>query len=212
MPDLGQVRESLSREFEVLEFEVSTLSRVFKETRFFGHPSNFPHAHYGYLMACMAKIDMLSSYWSGQVGSKGQTQRMRAFMEKYLYPGKAGEIQVAVQMFRHTLMHTGALRFLYDRKADARYTWRVYLDALPPHFTHFTITDEDPTYQDQLLAPVVSTGSTTRTTKALNVSIPVFAADLRRAMSDYLEDLAAESVLQTHFDRADAHIIIQEFD
>ena len=75
MLDVALVKEGLIREMEVLEFEVSTLARVFQETQFFGHPSNFPNAHYGYLMTCMGKIDVLSTYWSGldKADSKGQT-------------------------------------------------------------------------------------------------------------------------------------------
>jgi hypothetical protein len=99
MPEAGRVREGLTREVEDLELEVVTLSRMFEESpRFFGHPRNFPNAHYGYLMTCMGKIDVLSSYWSGQVGSQGQTRRMISFMDHCLHPGRIEEQIVAVQM------------------------------------------------------------------------------------------------------------------
>ena len=211
MPDIKQVKTSLTRELEDLEFETSTLSRIFDENRFFDHPRNFPNAHYGYLMACMGKIDVLSAYWSGQVGSHRQTPRMIAFMNRYLYPGRTVEHQVAVQLFRHTLMHTGSLRFLYDRTNDTRYTWRVYLGkGLRPDW-HYSITTEDPQSQDQLYAPCVSTGSRHSVCKALNVSIPRFAEDLSHATQLYLSDFENNTNLQTNYDNAHPHIIIQEF-
>jgi hypothetical protein len=159
----------------------------------------------------MGKIDVLSSYWSGQVGSSGQTRRMASFMDRYLYPGRTDEHQVAVQMFRHTLMHTGALRFLYDRTTDTRYTWRVFFgEGLRPEW-HYRITTEDERYQHQLRALAVSTGSTSSTCKSLNVSIPRFVEDLDRATKGYLADFAIDTSLQANYDHADPHIIIQEF-
>jgi len=161
MPDVARVKGELTKEFDILEIEVSTLAETFKETSFFGHVSNFPNAHYGYLMVCMGKIDVLSSYWTGKAGNgSGQTKRMVSFMDRYLYPGKTAEHRVSVQMFRHTLMHTGALRFLYDKKADTRYTWRVYFGEGLSSGEHYTITAQDARYQDQLMTLGVSTGCT----------------------------------------------------
>jgi len=211
MPSVVRVREDLSRELEVLELEVSTLSRVFDETRFFGHPSNFPNAHYGYLMACMGKIDVLSSFWSGQLGSRGQTCRMILFMDRYLHPGRHEEHQVAVQMFRHTLMHTGSLRFLYNRTTKTRYTWRVYFgEGLRPEW-HYRITTEDERYQDQLRALAVSTGSTSSTIKVLNASVPRFVGDLNHAAQAYLSEFETDSRLQANYDKVLPRILIQEF-
>jgi hypothetical protein len=211
MTDVARVKADLAREMDVLEFEVSTLARLFGETQFFNHASNFPNAHYGYLMTCMGRIDVLSSYWSGQVGSHGQTRRMIDFMDRYLYPGRADEHQVSVQLFRHTLMHTGALRFIYDRTNDTRYTWRVFFgEGLRPEW-HYRITTEDEQYQDQLRSPIISTGSTTSACKALNVSIPRLIADLSRSNLRYLSEFEADPVLQANYDAAYPRIIIQEF-
>jgi hypothetical protein len=35
-----------------LNDEVSSLAKLFSETAFLGDNRNFPHAHYGYLLAC----------------------------------------------------------------------------------------------------------------------------------------------------------------
>ena len=147
MRDINQVKKELTAEMESLVFETATLARVFKETNFHGHPKAFPNAHYGYLMACMGKIDVLSAYHDGRVTAYGQTQRMISFMDRYLYPGRSEEHKVAVKMFRHTLMHTGALRFIYDPATDTRYTWRVHLDDQLPPASHYTVTIEDSRYR-----------------------------------------------------------------
>lgn len=208
--DIVNVTAKLAEDFSTLEFEVIELDRIFKETQFLGHLSNLPNAHHGYLMVCLSKIDLLSAIWSGQVGSRGQTQRMMLFMEKYLYPGKSEEQGVAVQMFRHTLMHTGSLRFLYSRPRDAKYTWRVYWSSLPSHYTHFTITQEDAQYQDILGAINVTGLSTNPSFRALNISILQFAKDLRNAASSYVTDLLTDLALQSRYEKAMGSIEIQK--
>lgn len=211
MLDIARVRADVTRDLDVLKFEVTTLSRMFAETQFFGNPSNFPNAHHGYLMTCTAKIDALSSYWSGLVGSKGQTHRMTSFMNRYLHPGRVEEHRVAVQMFRHTLMHTGSLRFLYDRTTDTKYTWRLHFgDGLRSEW-HYRITAEDEQYQDQLCALPVSTGSTSAAIKALNVSIPRLVDDLDRAVQSYLAEFDADVNLQLKYENAQSRIVLQEF-
>jgi hypothetical protein len=162
-------------------------------------------------MAGMGKIDVLSSYYSGQVGSRGQTRRMIDFMERFLYAGRLDEHQVAVQMFRHTLMHTGSLRFIYDRANDTRYTWRVFFgEGLRPEW-HYRITTEDEQYQDQLRSPAVSTGSTSSACKALNVSIARLIEDLALATTRYLSEFESNVTLQRNYDVAHPQIVMQEF-
>jgi hypothetical protein len=159
----------------------------------------------------MGWIDVLSSYWSGRLGSHGQTQRMTSFMDRYLHPGQIEEHRVAVQMFRHTLMHTGALRYLYNRTTDTRYTWRVYFgEGLRPEW-HYRITTEDERYQEQLRALPVSTGSTSSVIKALNVSITQFIGDLRHALQVFLAEFEVDASLQAKYDNAHPRIVIQEF-
>ena len=55
------------------------------------------------------------------------------FLAKFVYPmpEQLRIHSVVVQMFRHSLMHTGALRFVFDRGESVAYTWRVHLGRLP---------------------------------------------------------------------------------
>lgn len=168
-----------------LAYEVNALAQRFdEEPKFYGDNRNFPHAHYGYLMACMGQIDVMSKCEFGPGEPHGgQTPRMREFMLRYLHPNKADEHRVAIKLMRHTLMHTGALRPLYDKDAQVAYTWRLHFgDTLPSGFTHYTLTVEDSAHQQELLAavpgPVVKV-------RALNIRLTAFAADVVRAALDY---------------------------
>jgi hypothetical protein len=38
-----------------VNFEVATLAQLFSTTEFLGDNRHFPHAHFGYLMTCMAQ-------------------------------------------------------------------------------------------------------------------------------------------------------------
>jgi hypothetical protein len=64
---------------------------------------------YGYVMNCLALVDLLSQYRTGS--TKGQTDRMAAFLVDYFgYEERVS--RVVVKLWRHTLMHTGKPREL----------------------------------------------------------------------------------------------------
>ena len=196
LPDVKYtgIADEILANASALEYEVNTLAQCFAETNFFGDTRNFPHAHYGYLMACMGQIDLMSKCEFGPSEPKGgQTVRMQSFMERYLDAQKADEHRVAIQLMRHTLMHTGALRFLYEEKNETGYTWRIYFgETFPSSIGHYTLTVEDPQYQDVLRAAVKGTVSTV---KALNVKLTAFAADILRVAKDYTAAMGNDPTL-----------------
>lgn len=65
---------------------------------------------YGYMHRVFAFIDTLSAYWRGS-GAGNQTSRMVDFMDRYLNPDRAAN-SVAVQIWRHKLIHTALPRNL----------------------------------------------------------------------------------------------------
>ena len=107
---------------------------------------------------------------------------MLAFMAAYLGSDKEEEHRIAVQLFRHTIMHTGALRYLYDKTHNIKYTWRVYFgdfDWYKVQAAHYTITDESDNYPGEIFTLSASDGSTGSSVRAINVSIPRFVVDLK---------------------------------
>ncbi len=84
--------------------------------------SHFPYTLYGFVMVAMAKIDYFSRHWVQ--GEQNQTKRMVDFMRHFLgYAVKASEI--AVQFFRHNLMHTSTLATISDKSGNT-YQWLLH--------------------------------------------------------------------------------------
>lgn len=168
----------------------------------------FRYAHYGYLMACMGQFDLLSRCEFG-VGEPqgGQTVRMRSFMPRYLDAHKTDEHTVAIQLMRHTLMHTGALRFLYDRQAQVAYTWRVHFNGLlPAGVAHYTLSTEDAAYQDVLLSAV---NGQVAVVKALNVRLTNLSADVVRVARAYTTEMLGDPMLRHRCEAAYAGVCVQ---
>lgn len=173
--DADEIADEIAAEAAKLDEEVTAIaSRIAKD--------DFPFAHYGYLMCCMGQLDLMSRCEYGARKSK-QTPRMHTFMLNYLDDQKPEEHRVAIQLMRHTLMHTGALRFVYDPRTDIYYTWRIHFgDTFPSEVEHYSVSDVDSAYQDVLLDAVQKPAVTA---KALNVRVTTFAADVRRAADKY---------------------------
>ena len=167
------------------------MSGLFEQTGFLGDGSNLPHAHYGYLMATLGQIDTLSVCDRG--GSRrDQTKRMVAFLETYVRPGSIEMHRVVVQMLRHTLMHTGALRYLYDCGNTTAYTWRVYFGDLPAGVAHYTVTQLDPTYKDDVLETARLAGLAPTSIAALNISLVALTEDLVRGAKTFVAVMLAD--------------------
>lgn len=160
-------------------------------------------------MVCMSKIDLISLYWEGHNGMH-QTERMISFMDKYLHPGKSEENRVAVQMFRHTLMHTGELRFLYNEETKSAFTWRVHFGDKLPSDLHYSITVENKQYQNSLLSAVGEKVIGKTICKSLNLSILKFVSDLKICTARYLDDFEIDPILRTNYVKAHQHVIVQK--
>lgn len=83
-------------------------------------------------MYAFATIDYFSGFWAGWNDIKNrpknderfQTKRIADFLEKYLYyPQK--ESQIAINILRHKLMHTGEPRLMYEKSTNKNYDWNL---------------------------------------------------------------------------------------
>jgi hypothetical protein len=99
-------------------------------------PGGPGEAFFPAVLYAFATIDYFSSYWvgwneSGGIKSKKQTVRLVDFMKRYLgYQEK--ESKIAVNIWRHKLMHTSEPRVLRANYSNERYHWRVGV-GLPSH-------------------------------------------------------------------------------
>ncbi|OBK42078.1 hypothetical protein [Mycobacterium kubicae] len=192
-----EIANEITTNAATLRDEVATLSELFTKTRFLGDNRSFPHAHYGYFMASMGQIDLMSKCeWGPTKEPRGnQTPRMQGFMERYLDGQKSGEHRVAIKLFRHTLMHTGALRPLWEANGTA-YTWRVYFtDNLPLPYGHYTLTDEDAAVHQEFFASI--NANVTRV-KALNVRLKDFSADIYQSAINYTTAMRQDAALRSN--------------
>jgi hypothetical protein len=133
---------------------------------------------------------------------------MQSFMERYLGGQKVAEHRVAIQLMRHTLMHTGALRYLYEPKTGTAYTWRIHFgDTFPSmQFEHYALTTDDLAAQNDLLTSV--SGHVTAV-KALNLQITQFAADILQVATDYTTKMSTDAALQSNCEGACPAIQVQ---
>lgn len=187
MLDVNAVRCRLMAEIEGFEREVNAVY----STLVLPHWGNdelhgFPQTLYGYMMVCFAHIDLFSAYWRGDTSPIGQTQRMIDFMQRYLSPNREA-CGVAVQMWRHTLMHTGAPRFLVDKDTQNTYRWLLHWGEHLPSDQHFTLNE----------------GSHW---KKLNMGLLYLIRDLRAGLDKYLADLSEDAELQEKFEQVEAQI------
>jgi hypothetical protein len=161
-----------------------------------GREHNFRHATFGYLMACMAQIDVMSFCMFGPDDEPGdQTRRMQRFMETYIDPDEVEEHRVAIQLLRHTLMHTGALRYLHDDTRRIAYTWQVYFsDSNASKREHYTLTVEERTYQEHLLE--AADGRHVDQIKALNFRLVLLIEAVVRAASAWNDAMRADEEMQ----------------
>jgi len=77
---------------------------------------------YAYLMVAFSHIDLYSKLW--RPAGKKQTPRMRKFLGRYL-PKVPLAHALAIQLWRHTLMHTGRPREIKENSSNISYKYLV---------------------------------------------------------------------------------------
>ena len=173
--DLGR---ELIGSVDRLALEVDEVYRKLVLPTWGGDLHGLPDALYGYMMGVVARIDLVSAHWQGTY--KGdQTQRMIQFMDHYFGTNHEAN-SVAVQMWRHKLMHTAQPRYLRDSETGILYQWLLHWESELPQEQHFTFT-------------------ITADSRILNLRLDYLITDLRRAVERYRTELASEAKLQAAF-------------
>lgn len=135
---------------------------------------------FGYMMCTFSRIDLISAYWRGTFDK--QTEGMVSFMERYMNPDRRAN-SLAVQVWRHKLMHTSSPREIRDQKKDLTYRWLLHWgDDHLPREQHFK-------FQPGGLV--------------LNMSLSGLIDDTRTATEKYQAELAGNSVLERNYDIVD---------
>lgn len=195
MLDIVTIRRELASKLDGLDREAKLVYAEVMRPRSGGELLGLPQTLYGYMMLCFAWIDLLSSYWDGGA-ERSQNLRMLNFMDRYISPHRKARREVhnvAVQCWRHKLMHTTEPRRLREASTGVEYDWLLHWWTDLPADQHYTFQH----------------GSTNR--KILNMGLIYLIADIRHGLEQYLDDLTVDQDLQRNFERIQANLNLQEF-
>jgi hypothetical protein len=103
------------------------------------------------------------------------------------------------------------LRYLYDSGSKTAYTWRVHFGDLPVGVTHYTVTQLDPTHQDDVLETARLAGLAPTSIAALNISLMVLAEDLVRGAKKFVNVMLADQTKRALTEAEYLKIQIQHF-
>lgn len=137
------------------------------------------HTLYGYIMMCFSYIDLFSTLWKGNT-KDNQTVRMTQFMQKYMRM-EYEVANVAVQLWRHKLMHTTRPRHLKIPATSMQYSWLLHWsDRHLPAEQHLKFNATD-------------------TNKILAIGLLYLLKDVQSAWKMYTKDLQNNTILQKAF-------------
>jgi hypothetical protein len=164
---------------ERLEREARLVYEQLVRPRWDKDRDGFTQTLYAFMMMVFAQVDRASSLWAGDDGTRGQTQRMVNFMREFLQPGHEAN-RVAVQIWRHKLMHTARPRKLSHTKTGKKYSWLIHWSQELPRDQHFQFSE-------------------TPTERILNLALLYLAEDLVAAAVEYLSHLNSNPDLKRNF-------------
>jgi len=172
---IGDIRKQI----EDLEKEVSAVYKTLVLPHWNKELHGFPQTLYGYMMRVFTFVDLLSAYWMGNDGD--QSKRVLAFMNKYMRLDEEAN-SVALQMWRHKLMHTAQPRALEDANAEKTYYWLLHWQDHLPEDQHYTF-------------------SNTSGRRILNIGLAYLISDLKQGAANYDRELATSKEMQANYSR-----------
>lgn len=149
---------------------------------------------YGFMMAAFASIDLHSRLWvtdpnRGTKAKLPQTARMVAYMNRFL-PGTSTAHAVAVQLWRHTLMHTGGPRQIVDRDSRREFSYLLHWSSAQlPAEQHFELESD----------------------KKLNLALDLLLGNIAAALATIRREAENDRAIAAQTEMAWQEIVIQKF-
>lgn len=150
---------------------------------------------YGYVMAAFSMIDLHSQLWLDDPGrgtnkAIRQTRRMTSYMDRF-FPGSTVAHTVAVQLWRHTLMHTTRPRRLVDRASGREFHYLLHWSSEQlPKEQHFQLESGE----------------------KINISLDALLADIAGAIQALRQSADHDSSARDRANVAWQEVVIQRFD
>lgn len=185
---LSYLTDHLRSDLSQLRAEVGATNATVVRPTWQAHTHHFPATLWAYVMAGFARLALYSRLWDGDA-TRVQTVRMRAFLACYL-PRDPLADALAIQLWRHTLMHTSRPRRLRDRASGLEYSYLLHWGAPEfPRVHHYQISGGN----------------------KLNFGLEHFLDDLGTLLTAYLAGLSESSDLQANASTVWPKIEIQGF-
>lgn len=127
MSTLAHLMDQLRCDLNQFRAEVSITKATLVRPAWQTHTHHFPATLWAYVMSGFSKLDLYSKLWDGDATS-GQTPRLRAFLARYL-PRDPLADALAIQLWRHTLMHTSRPRRLRHPKTGREFSYLLHWGA-----------------------------------------------------------------------------------
>ena len=183
-----EIENQLRFDSQQLIEEANTIFEKLVTPTWENHTHHYPATLYAYLMAAFSRLDLYSRLWDGDSGVR-QTPRMRSFLAHYLARDPLADA-LAIQLWRHTLMHTSRPRQLRERESGHIYKYLLHWGAPQlPIEQHYVVRDFK-----------------------LSLGLQYLLNDFDQVLQAYLADLNTSRDLQAKASQVWKKISTQEFD
>ncbi|MEM5875676.1 MAG: hypothetical protein QXX45_03875 [Candidatus Aenigmatarchaeota archaeon] len=172
---LEEICEFIKKKIEDFDFEVRQIYDKLVKPNWEKDGRRYYSTLYGFMMYFFSIIDLLSAYEKGTEKKQTQTQRMEEFLTHYLKYGPK-ESKLAVQIWRHKLIHTSEPRRLIGSKSNLKYYWLL-------HWSNNELPNEQNMRFQQSSDP-----------KILNICLFSLIKDLKSNLGEYFKNLKFDKV------------------
>lgn len=142
------------------------------------------------LLYCFSVIDLLGALYNGNASKNSETTKQsKEYMKKFM-KYEDGTCKLLQEIFRHKLVHLSEPKACYADNNEI-ITWGI--DWLP-NVNHLEFVDIFPpdTISDNF-------GGNYEVKKSFVLSINQFCSDIIKSVSDYLDELEKDNILQQNF-------------
>lgn len=182
----SEIAEQLRSDSQQLIEEVNVAVETLVKPSWENHTHHYPATLYAYIMAAFSRLDLYSYLWKGE--RKDQTLRMREFLGRYL-PRDPVADTLAIQLWRHTLMHTSRPRQLRETVSKDTYSYLLHWGAPQlPIAQHYVVNN-----------------------LKFGVGLQYLLGDFDRALQAYLSDADTSVDLQANVIKVWPSIVEQQF-
>jgi hypothetical protein len=139
--DLELLRADVLGALARLQWQTQDVVELLVKPKWGGDKHGYDRVLYGTVLSTMALADRLSFYmWPG--AAYEQSNRLRALFSKMSEDPEA--VAIAVQTWRHTLVHFGDPIMFHDPTTDQRYSWLLqWGEEHLPRTQHLTFAESN---------------------------------------------------------------------